>query len=177
MPTPDEDNRDKDTNPDPITGAPGSHPVGVGVGAAGAGAAGAAVGTAVGGPVGGAVGAVIGAVAGGLAGKAVGEAVDPTVEDAYWREHHRDQPFAKDRSYDDYAPAYRVGYEGYREGARYEDIEDDLRSKYEITSAPIPETAGTRARLRWEEARQATRAAWDRVARGDSRVRREDTNR
>src|SRR5713101_2534628 len=93
----------KDENRDPITGAPGAHPIGVGVGAAGAGAAGAAIGTALAGPVGTAVGAVIGAVAGGLTGKGVAEAIDPTAEDAYWRENHRTQPFAKDRAYDDYA--------------------------------------------------------------------------
>lgn len=179
MPTSDENNRDRDTNPDPITGAPGSHPVGVGVGAAGAGAAGAAAGAAVGGPLGGAVGAVIGAVAGGLGGKAVAEGIDPTAEDAYWREHHRDQPYAADRPYDEFAPAYRAGYEGYRKDVRYEDIEDDLRARYEVTSAPIPETAGagTRARLGWDEAKAATRAAWERVAKGDAGARREGVNR
>ncbi len=35
---------DKDLNLDPITGAPGAHPVGTGVGAAAGGATGAAVG-------------------------------------------------------------------------------------------------------------------------------------
>ncbi len=57
-------------HPDPITGEPGAHPVGVGVGALGAGAAGAAIG-AIGGPIGMLIGAAIGAVAGGLAGKEV----------------------------------------------------------------------------------------------------------
>ncbi|NJL23055.1 MAG: hypothetical protein HC895_23115, partial [Leptolyngbyaceae cyanobacterium SM1_3_5] len=37
-----------DSNPDPITGEPGAHPVGTGIGAAGAGAAGAAIGGVVG---------------------------------------------------------------------------------------------------------------------------------
>lgn len=65
-------------NPDPITHAPGSHPVGTGIGGAVGGAiAGAAIGTAVG-PVGTAIGAAIGAIAGGLAGHAVAEAVNPT---------------------------------------------------------------------------------------------------
>ena len=59
----------RDENRDPITGAPGSHPVGTGLGAAAGGmAAGAAAGT-VAGPVGTAVGAAVGAVVGGLAGK------------------------------------------------------------------------------------------------------------
>ena len=57
-------------HPDPITGEPGAHPVGVGVGALSAGAAGAAIG-AIGGPIGVLIGAAIGAVAGGLAGKEV----------------------------------------------------------------------------------------------------------
>ena len=40
--------KELDSNPDPITGAPGSHPVGTGLGAAGAGAAGAAIGATIG---------------------------------------------------------------------------------------------------------------------------------
>ena len=47
-----------DRNPDPITGAPGAHPVGTGVGAAGGGTAGAAIG-AIGGPAGAVIGAVV----------------------------------------------------------------------------------------------------------------------
>src|SRR5260221_4354034 len=77
----------KDKNPanrDPLTGAPGAHPLGTGLGAVAGGAAtGAAIGT-VAGPVGTAAGIVAGAVVGGLAGKGVAEKVDPTVEDAYW---------------------------------------------------------------------------------------------
>ncbi len=64
-------------SPDPITGEPGAHPVGVGVGALSAGAAGAAIGM-IGGPIGMLVGATIGAIAGGLAGHEVASApVDP----------------------------------------------------------------------------------------------------
>lgn len=71
------------SHPDPITGEPDAHPVGVGVGALAAGAAGAAVG-AFAGPVGMVIGAAIGAIAGGLAGKDVAEApeVSPVNEDA-----------------------------------------------------------------------------------------------
>ena len=64
-------------SPDPITGEPGAHPVGVGVGALSAGVAGAAIG-AIGGPIGVLVGAAIGAIAGGLAGHEVAAApADP----------------------------------------------------------------------------------------------------
>lgn len=104
---------DRDTNPDPITKAPGSHPVATGVGAAAAGAAGAAIGSVVPGigtVIGGAVGAVVGAVGGGLAGKAVGEAIDPTGTDEYWRENYKNRDYVqKDAGYDRYRPAYQYG--------------------------------------------------------------------
>ena len=173
---PEKKQRGRDTNPDPLTGEPGSHPVGTGVGAAGGGAAGAAIG-AIGGPVGSAVGAVIGAVAGGLAGKGVAEAIDPTAEDAFWREQHGKQSFArKDRGYDEYAPAYRAGFMGYEvhgvKSQRFEDAEPHLREDYERwwrehTAAQSPGTIGTTP-LAWEEARPAARAAWDRVHAGQA---------
>jgi uncharacterized protein (TIGR02271 family) len=171
-----ENTHGRDSNPDPITGAPGAHPVGVGIGAAGGGATGAAIGTAVAGPIGTAVGAVIGAVAGGLAGKGAAEAVDPTGEDAYWREHHTKQPFVKkDHSYDDYAPAYRTGYEGFgKYGSRFEDAEPKLREHYETmhststgVGSPASSTAA-KAKLGWEEAKHAAKAAWHRVETGDA---------
>jgi hypothetical protein len=146
-----------DSNPDPITGEPGSHPVGTGVGAAGAGATGAAIGAAVGGPVGAVVGAAAGAIAGGLAGKGVAEAIDPTAEDAYWRENHARQAYAGSDAYDDYSGAYRTGYEG---AGRYADqdftsAESSLRADYERTKAG--------AGVAWEKAKHATRAAYERV--------------
>lgn len=149
---------ERDSNPDAITGAPGSHPVGTGVGAGAGGLAGAAAGTMVGGPIGGVVGAVIGAVAGGLGGKAAGEAIDPTVEDAYWRANHGNQPYATGSSYNEYESAYRTGYEGYsKQGAArksFEDSESELRTAYQARNATVP----------WDKARSATRAAWDRVS-------------
>jgi len=157
----------KNTNPDPITGEPGAHPVGTGLGAAGGGAAGATIG-AVGGPVGAAVGAVIGAVAGGLAGKGVAEAVDPTAEDAYWEKNHRNQPYYESGSeYSDYGPAYRSGYNGYAThgtaGRKFDEVESELKQSYEAAKG--------KSRVGWEKAKQASRAAWDRVERaipGDS---------
>lgn len=154
-----DDREQKDTNPDLITGAPGSHPVGTGLGAAGAGAAGAAIGS-VGGPVGTAVGAVVGAVAGGLAGKGVAEAVNPTEEDQYWRENYRTRPYVEpDASYDDYRPAYQYGWEsrGRYQGRNFDEVENDLRTEWESR----PECAN----MNWERARGATRDAWDRVER------------
>jgi len=74
-----------DRHTDPISGAPGAHPVGAGIGAAAGGAAtGAAIG-AIAGPVGAFIGVAVGAVVGGLAGKGVAEMIDPTAAEAYWR--------------------------------------------------------------------------------------------
>ena len=82
--------------------------------------------------------------------------IDPTHEEAYWRENHARQPYANNRSYDDFAPAYRVGYEGYAEyganGRSFAESEDILRREYERQNA----------KLRWPEARVASQAAWNR---------------
>ena len=144
-------------NRDPLSGEQGAHPVGVGLGAAGAGAAGAAIGS-VAGPIGTAVGAVIGAVAGGLVGKGVAEAVDPTIEDAYWRDNYGSRPYAAaGTSYDDYAPAYRYGWEsrGRHAGRSFDEVETDLARDWTNQSTP--------SRLTWAQARPATRDAWERV--------------
>jgi hypothetical protein len=149
---------DKDANRDPITKAPGAHPVGTGLGAAAGGAAaGAAAGT-VAGPIGTVAGAAVGAVVGGLMGKAAGEAVDPTIEDAFWSRHYGQEPYyEKGYTYDDYAPAYRTGYEARATypGRRFDEVEDDLATRYE--------RARGRSRLSWQQARPATLAAWNRV--------------
>jgi hypothetical protein len=153
-------NQSHDTNPDPITGEPGSHPVGTGIGAAAGGAAAGAAGGAVAGPVGAAVGAVVGAVAGGLAGKAVEEHIDPTAEDAFWRQNYRDRPYVEQGiEYDTYRPAYQYGWESrsrYRD-RRFEEVEPELKSGW---SAQKQHSA-----LAWDKAKQAARDAWDRVDR------------
>lgn len=148
----------KDCNPDPITGEPGAHPLGTGLGAASAGTTGVAIGAAVGGPVGALVGAAVGAVAGGLAGKGVAEILDPTVNEAYWQQNHTKMPFANKAGYDKYSSAYRTGYEGVgRHGVEteYSTVEGDLKSSYEKTK----DAAG----VEWEHAKDATRAAYDHV--------------
>ena len=148
---------DKDLNRDPITGAPGSHPVGTGLGAAGGGAAGAAIGGAVGGPVGAVVGAAAGAVAGGIAGKGAAEAVNPTVEDAYWRDNYMTRPdYVSGETYDIYQPAYQYGWESYPKyrGRKFDEVESDLRTGWEKTKYATS--------LTWDRAKNATRDAWHR---------------
>jgi hypothetical protein len=145
-------------NRDPITGARGAHPVGVGVGAtAGGVATGAAVGS-VAGPVGTMIGAAVGAIAGGLIGKGAAEMVDPTVEEAYWREEYATRPYARpDTSYADYAPAYRYGAESYNRHWRrgWSEAEADLARDWEGSRGD--------SRLAWDDARDAVRDAWDRA--------------
>ncbi len=121
-------------------------------------AGGAAVGTAIGGPVGTVVGATIGAVLGALGGYAAVEATDP--EHTYWSDNYRNQPgYVADYTYDDYAPAYRLGYQGRQ---RYADRGwDDAQSELE---RDWQELKGN-SRLTWEQARSAGRAAWHRVER------------
>jgi hypothetical protein len=151
--------RGTDANRDPISGAPGAHPVGTGVGAAlGGAAAGAATGT-VAGPVGTVVGAAVGAVVGGLAGKGVAEAIDPTREDAYWRENYKSRPYVGAGSYDDYGPAYAYGVTSYSKhaGRSFDEVEADLARDWG--------TARGRSSLGWDRAKEATRDAWDRVSR------------
>jgi hypothetical protein len=126
-----------DKNRDPISGAPGAHPVGTGVGAVAGGiAAGAAAGT-VAGPIGTAVGAAVGAIAGGLMGKGVAEMIDPTAEDAYWRDNYSSRPYVTP-------------------GSPY----DEGESKHGRAS----DDDGGKSRHEWEYAKDATRDSWQRVS-------------
>jgi uncharacterized protein (TIGR02284 family) len=146
---------ERDMNRDPITDAPGAHPVGTGIGATGGAVAGGVAG-AVGGPIGVAVGGVVGAIVGGLAGKAAAEAVNPTAEEAYWRDNYLTEPYyEKGRAFDEYAPAYRLGVTG---RTRYDDW--DLA---EPTLASEWESSRGGSSLAWPQARDASRAAWNRV--------------
>lgn len=149
--------KDDPANRDPLSGAPGAHPVGVGVGAAGGAATGAAIG-AMAGPVATIVGGAVGAVVGGLAGKAVAEGIDPTVEDAFWRNSYITRPYVKAGSeYRVYQPAYRFGWEA---ASRYpdqtfDDIEDEIEADWTTTRGD--------SSLTWNEAKLAARDAWERT--------------
>lgn len=145
-------------NRDPLSGAPGAHPIGTGIGAvAGGVAAGAAAGT-MAGPLGTAVGAAFGAIVGGLAGKGVAETIDPTSETAYWRDNFKDRPYAGNASrFDDYGPAYGYGVSAYAkyQGRNFDDVEADLSRDWD--------DARGASTLEWNQARNATRDAWDRI--------------
>ncbi|MGE3919239.1 MAG: hypothetical protein AB7F78_26440 [Hyphomicrobiaceae bacterium] len=145
---------------DPVTGAPGAHPLGVGLGAAvGGAAAGAALGT-MAGPVGSVAGAVVGGVLGGLSGKAFAEKLDPTLqsEDAYWRDHYLYESYVDPSlDYEQYRFAYRLGYET---RVRYPHLREE-----EALSAlhAVYEREADAGNLPWARARYAARAAWHRA--------------
>jgi phage tail tape-measure protein len=148
-------------NPDPITGEPGSHPVGTGVGSAGGAAAGAAVGAVVGGPVGAVVGGVAGAVIGGGAGHAAGEAANPTVEKQYWENFYKTRPYYKSgRTFDYYEPAYRYGWENATnpEFAKksFDETESVLHQRW--TAQP-----GAPTHQSWVDSKEPARDAWNRM--------------
>lgn len=87
--------------------------------------------------------------------------INPTAEDAYWRQAFRREPYYRpERNFEDYGPAYRVGYTApmRREGS-FHTLERALAQDFDRVRG--------RSRLSWEEARQATRAAWDRAVGGD----------
>ena len=150
----------EDANRDVITGEPGSHPVGTGVGAAGGAVAGATVGAAVGGPVGAVVGGAIGAVAGGAAGHGAAEVVNPTTEDAYWRSNYSNRDYIeRGRPYTDYQNAYRYGWESRAKypNQTWSDVENDIERGWE--------KAKGESKLAWHQAKAATKDAWHRVER------------
>ncbi len=163
---------EKGSNRDPITGAPGAHPVGTGVGALlGGAAAGAATGT-IAGPVGTVIGMAVGAIAGGLAGKGVAESIDPTQEAAHWRDNYTSRPYvAAGSSFDDYGPAYGYGVSAYGRDPRvsFAEAESDLGRGWS-------DARGT-STLSWEQAREAARDSWQRVSDSVERATPGDTDR
>ncbi|MEG3192878.1 hypothetical protein [Lysobacter sp. D1-1-M9] len=153
--------QDRDMNRDPISGAAGSHPVGVGVGGVtGAAAGGALAGTAFG-PIGTLVGAGLGVVAGAAAGKGVAERIDPTGETEYWRNEHQNRPHAKsgDDFDRDFAAAYGFGLQAREQHgpSAFERSENDLRADWE--------RARGESRLSWDEAKSAARDSYERADR------------
>jgi len=160
-----DDRNERDSNPDPITGAPGSHPVGTGVGAAGGGLAGAAAGAAIGSVVpgigtviGGVVGTIIGATGGGLAGKGIAEQIDPTEEDAYWRQNYKTRDYAAGtKDYTEIAPAYRYGWESRASNpdVAFEQAEPHLEKNWNEHKSKVG--------MEWDKAKYAVKDAWNRV--------------
>jgi hypothetical protein len=90
--------------------------------------------------------------------------VDPEQEEAYWRRAFwRERYYSQGLGYEDYAPAYCVGYVGHAQyGGNYEDAEKSLCANWERIKGD--------SRLSHDEARAAMRAAWDRIAARNARA-------
>jgi hypothetical protein len=84
--------------------------------------------------------------------------VDPREQDTYWEvAHARENYFRPELTYEDYAPAYCVGYIGYAQyRSSFEDAEKSLLANWCRIKGD--------SRLTLEEAQLAIRAGWDRVA-------------
>ena len=87
--------------------------------------------------------------------------INPTAEEAYWRDAYRREPYYRSEfTYEDYGPAYRVGYTGpVRRSGPFEQIEPELKNDFDRVRG--------KSRLQWDEAREATRAAFRRASRGE----------
>lgn len=84
--------------------------------------------------------------------------IDARQEDDYWRRAFwRERYYSHGLDYEDYAPAYCVGYIGYAQyGGNYDDAETSLCANWERIRGD--------SRLSLDDARRAMRAAWDRMA-------------
>ena len=83
--------------------------------------------------------------------------IDPTVEEAYWAENYRREPYyERGYTYADYHPGYRTGWEARARyvGRAYEEIERELETYYNRNRGS--------SRLGWDKNRHAARAAWQR---------------
>jgi hypothetical protein len=106
-----------------------------------------------------AVGMAAGAAAA-VAGRRTATKVDATAEELYWLENYANEPYYDPSySFEDYLPAYRAGWEGRARfpNRSFEEVERDLQVEYSWNRG--------RSRLLWDHARQAMRAAWNRVDR------------
>jgi hypothetical protein len=168
----------RDLDRDPKTGQPEDHLGGIAggafAGAAAGGAAGAAItgaatGAIAGGPMGAAVGAGVGAIAGsvvgGIAGKAIAERINPAHEHDYWINEFPSRSYAVSSPYgwEDYWPAYRYGIERYPEhhGRSFDEVEAEFEREWEQSRES--------SQLPWDDARAATRDAYERIARSMER--------
>jgi hypothetical protein len=85
-------------------------------------------------------------------------ACDPAREEAYWRDNYRHEPYyERGYTFEDYLPAYRVGWEArivHQDRRSFEETERDLERLYRRNRGA--------SQLGWEKGRHAARAAWER---------------
>jgi hypothetical protein len=135
----------RDLDRDPDSGQPGDRPGAVAGGAFAGGTAGAGAGSTI----------------GGITGKAIAERINAQHEDDYWRNEFPTRTYAAGSKYGwaDYEPAFRLGYKGYPDhhGRRFDEVEPEFERRW-------GEARG-QSHLEWDEARHATRDAYERIQR------------
>jgi hypothetical protein len=79
-------------------------------------------------------------------------------EDLFWRDEFRNRPYAADRDYLFWQPAYRYGFDAAERypGKHWDDIEDDLETGWATYE-------GRDERSTWAQVKDAVRDAWHRV--------------
>lgn len=78
-------------------------------------------------------------------------------EDLWWRDNFSSRPYAAGRTYEEFQPGYRYGYESglHHMGRTWGDVEPDLEKGWERYEH--------RGRSTWENIKHAVRDAWHRV--------------
>lgn len=99
--------------------------------------------------------------AGGPSAEAQQSPVSDALEADYWRSNYQHRPYVEPGvEYDQYAPAYRYGWEMYLvhavKGRGFDELEPQLSRRWDQSRQG--------SRLSWEKAREAVRDAWDRMA-------------
>ncbi|NPC55480.1 PA2169 family four-helix-bundle protein [Caenimonas soli] len=81
----------------------------------------------------------------------------PESEIQYWREMHIREPyFEEGRHFEDYSPAYEIGWTGYHDyGGEFDTAECVMATDWTVRKGV--------SSLSWEQARAASRAAWQRA--------------
>jgi len=94
--------------------------------------------------------------------------VNAELEDTYWQSVYFGESYYRSNcSYDDYAPAYCVGYIGFAQyGGCYDDAEKSLCANWLRIKGD--------SKLSVDEAMQAIRAAWDHAAQAQLPVQEEE---
>jgi len=80
-------------------------------------------------------------------------------EDIWWEAEFPSRPYAMGRTYDEFRPAYRFGYESgiHSMGRRWEEAKEDLRTGWDRFEGKGPGGAA------WEDIKDAVRDAWNRI--------------
>jgi len=80
-------------------------------------------------------------------------------EDSWWQSNFSSRPYAGGRTYEEFRPAYRYGYESgvHHMGRTWNEVESDLRTGWDkFTGKPASGSA-------WENVKDAVKDAWHRV--------------